>query len=175
MYHGPPSKKDRDELTTLLWETPVNVVSRTAKIDGQFIAETWRKALERRHADPDGAITAARTLLETVCKHILDDAGVPYTDRDDLPKLYGTAAKELNLAPSQHTEEVFRKILGGAHAVVDGLANLRNRLGDAHGQGKRPVEPAPRHAEFAVNTAGSLASFLLATFEHRTPEVGGPK
>ena len=28
--------------------------------------------LQRRFDDPDGAITAARTLLETVCKHILD-------------------------------------------------------------------------------------------------------
>src|ERR1035437_2732880 len=56
-------------------------------------------------------------------------------------------------------------ILGGAHSVVDGLANLRNRLGDAHGQGKRPVKPAPRHAELAVNMAGSVASYLLATFE----------
>src|ERR1019366_2124876 len=34
-----------------------------------------------------------------------------------------------------------------------------------HGQGKRPVKPLPRHAELAVNMAGSMASFLLATFE----------
>ena len=40
-----------------------------------------------------------------------------------------------------------------------------NRLGDAHGQGKRPVKPLPRHAELAVNMAGSMASFLLVTFE----------
>jgi hypothetical protein len=33
------------------------------------------------------------------------------------------------------------------------------------GQGKRPVKPLPRHAELAVNMAGSMASFLLATFE----------
>ena len=56
------------------------------------------------------------------------------------------------------------EMFGGAHSVVDGLANLRNRLGDAHGQGKRPGKPAPRHAELAVNMAGSMASFLLATF-----------
>ncbi len=30
---------------------------------------------ERRLNDPEGAITAARTLLETVCKHMRDDAG----------------------------------------------------------------------------------------------------
>lgn len=168
MWHGQPTKEDRDELAAMLSDTPITVVSDPAKIDSQFITETWRKALDRRHADPDGAITAARSLLESVCKRILDELGVAYSDKDDLPKLYGTAAKELNLAPSQHTEEVFRKILGGAHAVVDGLANLRNRLGDAHGQGKRQVRPAPRHAELAVNMAGSLASFLLATFEARS-------
>jgi hypothetical protein len=27
------------------------------------------------------------------------------------------------------------------------------------------VKPLPRHAELAVNMAGSMASFLLATFE----------
>ena len=36
-----------------------------------------------------------------------------------------------------------------------------------HGQGKRPVKALPRHAELAVNIAGSLASFVLATFESR--------
>ena len=28
-----------------------------------------------------------------------------------------------------------------------------------------PLKPLPRHAEQAVNMAGSMASFLLATFE----------
>jgi hypothetical protein len=32
---------------------------------------------------------------------------------------------------------------------------------------KRPVKPLPRHAELAVNMAGSMASSLLATFEAR--------
>ena len=38
---------------------------------------------------------------------------------------------------------------------------------DAHGQGKRRVKPLPRHAELAVNMAGSVASLLAATFEAR--------
>ncbi len=49
----------------------------------------WKKALERRHSDPDGAITSARTLLETVCKRILDEAGdVRIRTEEDLPALY---------------------------------------------------------------------------------------
>jgi hypothetical protein len=65
----------------------------------------WSKALSRRNQDPEGAITVARTLLETVCKRILDDIPVTYSDKEDLPKLYSMAAKALNLAPDLHTEE----------------------------------------------------------------------
>ncbi|MFZ8631725.1 abortive phage resistance protein, partial [Klebsiella quasipneumoniae subsp. similipneumoniae] len=43
------------------------------RFDENGVHNVWIKALERRHADPEGAITSARTLLETVCKHILDD------------------------------------------------------------------------------------------------------
>ena len=130
----------------------------------QFI---WSKALERRQSDPDGAITAARTLLETVCKHILDEKKVEYTNRTDLPQLYYLVSIELNLSPSQHTEEVFKQILGSCSAIVDGLGTLRNRLGDAHGHGKKLVRPAVRHAELAVNLAGSVALFLVETWEAR--------
>ncbi len=59
----------------------------------------------RRTADPEGAITVARTLLEAVCKHILDGLGIAYAPRDDLPKLYGAVARGLRLAPDQHREE----------------------------------------------------------------------
>lgn len=172
MWHGQPSKDDREELAVMLADIPIAIVTDPAKIDSQSIGDVWRKALDRRHEDPEGAITAARTLLESVCKHILDECSVEYGDNSDLPKLYGLTSKELNLAPSQHTEEAFKKILGGAHSVVDGLANLRNRLGDAHGQGKRPVKPLPRHAGLAVNMAGSMASFLLATFEAKEQGAG---
>jgi hypothetical protein len=158
--------EDIQKLHQMLGTSPIQIpVAAPGRLDTKFISEAWQKSLDRRHEDPEGAITAARTLLETVCKHILDECGVEYGDGTDLPKLYGLTSKELNLAPSQHTEEAFKKILGGVHSVVDGLANLRNRLGDAHGQGKRPVKPLPRHAELAVNMAGSMASFLLATFE----------
>jgi hypothetical protein len=134
--------------------------------DSEFIQETWSKALARRTSDPEGAITSARTLLETVCKHILDDLQVHYDPGDDLPKLYGAASRSLKLAPGQHEEELFRKILGGCHTVVDGLASMRNKLSDAHGHPKR-VRPAPRHAALAVSMAGATATFLLETLAAR--------
>ena len=106
----------------------------------------------------------ARTLIETVCKHILDEQKVSYSDTDDLPKLYRLTADSLNLSPSQHTEQLFRQILGGCQTVIEGLGAMRNRHSDAHGTGKAGVRPASRHAELAVNLAGTMATFLLATW-----------
>jgi uncharacterized protein YfkK (UPF0435 family) len=144
-----------------------DVAAIVSKPNAANVHEIWRKALERRTTDPEGAITTARTLLETVCKHILDEEQVSYTDSEDLPKLYGLVAKQLTLSPSQHTEDVFKRILGGCHSVVEGLGALRNKLGDAHGKGKAGVKPASRHAELAVNLAGAMATFLLETWEAR--------
>jgi hypothetical protein len=50
------------------------------KFDGENVHEVWQKALVRREGDSEGAITSARTLLETVCKHILDQSGVEYPE-----------------------------------------------------------------------------------------------
>lgn len=135
--------------------------------DSDGVHTVWTKALSRRASDPEGAITVARTLMETVCKRILDDLQIEYTDTEDLPKLYSMAAKALNLAPSQHAEEPIKAILGGAMNLVNGIGTLRNRLSDSHGRGGKPVRPSPRHASLAVNTAGAVATFLVETHLER--------
>ncbi|MGF6791458.1 abortive infection family protein [Paraburkholderia sp. 35.1] len=147
------------------------VTAAIEKFDAEYLQTAWRKALERRQADPEGAITMARTLLETTCKHILDELEIVYGDSPELPELYRLTSKALNLAPSQHTEGVFKQILGGCQSVVEGLGALRNRLSDAHGTGKRAARPASRHAELAVNLSGALALYLLATFDARSAET----
>jgi hypothetical protein len=138
-----------------------------SKLSPEAVQAVWNRALERRISDPEGAITSARALLETVCKHILDDLSVSYDEKADLPRLYRLTSEGLKIAPSQHTEQVFKQILGGCTSVVEGLGALRNRLGDAHGGGRARVRPAPRHAQLAVNLAGAMTSFLVATWEAR--------
>lgn len=136
-------------------------------LDSEQIRSAWSRALERRAGDPAGAITAARSLLESVLKHLLDDAGINYSPAEKLPKLYGRAADMLKIAPAQHADQDIRRVLGGCHTVVDGLASLRNNLGDAHGSSPRASAPAPRHAALAVNAAGTLAMFLVETWNEQ--------
>lgn len=127
----------------------------------------WTAALDRRSTDPAGAITLARTLLEDVCRWLLEELDEHAANQDDLPALYRKLAKALKLAPDDHSEQVFKQILGSCQQVVEQLGALRNKLGDAHGGGRRQARPAARHAELAVNLAGSMATFLVATWEAR--------
>jgi hypothetical protein len=149
--------------------TPVDPVVSDAleNFDAEGVHKVWIKALERRHTDPEGAITSARTLLETVCKRVLDETETEYGDKDDLPALYKAVATKLNIAPSQHTEDTFKRILGGATSVVEGLGSLRNKMGDAHGHARKMSHPKPRHAQLAVNLAGTMATFIVETWNER--------
>jgi hypothetical protein len=114
---------------------------------------------------PDRRDHGGRTLLESTCKTVLEDRGVAYAEKDDLPKLYNLVAKELKLAPSDHTEVQIKSILGACTTVVKELGSLRNRVSDSHGSGRRRYRLAERHAALAVNLAGSMALFLMETHE----------
>jgi hypothetical protein len=140
--------------------------------DAPAVQAFWAKALVRRTTDPDGAVTAASTLLEEVCKHIIEDSGGEWDKKWNIPKLYAEAATVLKLAPSQHQEEVFKTILGNCQSVVQSIGSLRNKGGDAHAGGRSRVTFKSRHAALTVNLAGSMALFLIETWQARVEEQG---
>ena len=135
---GYPTYAVRETTATGIQPADEIISKALISFDESGVHDAWQKALDRRTSDPEGAITAAKTLLETVCKHIIDKVDATYGDKDDLPKLYNAAAECLNLAPSQHTEKVFKSILGNCQTVVGNLAALRNKLGDSPRPGQAP-------------------------------------
>lgn len=143
--------------------TSLSIEDALSRCSSKSVGEAWLRCFQRRADDPEGAITSARTMLESVCKYILDDQGEQYNPKEDLPKLYKRTAKLLNLSPGQHNAQIFKQILSGCGSVVDGLASLRNAFGDAHGKGLRHVKASKRHAELAVNLSGTICSFLIST------------
>jgi hypothetical protein len=143
-----------------------DMIAETLKeFDSEHVYSAWNKAIERQKTDPEAALTSARTLLESTCKHILDGLNQQYDDKSDLPELYSAVAKCLNLSPSLHTEQIFKQILSGCHSVVVGIGALRNKLSDAHGKGATAYKPAPRHSALAVNLSGAMSVFLVETYE----------
>jgi hypothetical protein len=169
-----PSYQERrvfinEELSNLLYFVETNSTSpidSSITFDETHLHEQWQKALDRKQVEPEGAITSARALIESVLKFILDEQNIDYNENSELSILYKEVAKTLNLAPEQHQEQVFKQILGGASGVISGLGSMRNKLGDAHGKSKRRIKPSERHSELAVNLAGSMAIFLFKTFKN---------
>lgn len=146
----------------------INQVSNAlTDLNSEYVFEQWEAALERVPSDPDGAITLARSFLESVFKHVLEDLGEEHSSADTLPGLFRRVARRLDIAPDQQTDPEFRKLLGAATTIVDTTAAIRNRLGDAHGRGRGDARALPDHAELAVNAAGSIASFVILRWRSR--------
>lgn len=173
-YDGPgsynrPSDENIAKLRSLLLEGAApGVMAASDRLDQlddwETVRRSWDAALDKVVTDPEGAITATRTTLESVCKHICDERGVSYDDvAGDLAKLYKASAAAMEIAPDQHSERIIKQILSGVATVVNGLGAMRNSLSDSHGRGKASVRPAPRHARLAVNTGFAVASFLIDT------------
>jgi hypothetical protein len=163
-----PSDDDIAKLRSLLLanSSPGAMVTsdRLDKLDDwDAVKRSWDQALAKVVTDPEGAITATRTTLESICKHVCDERGATYDDGWDLARLYKAAAAAMEIAPDQHSEQIIKQILSGVTTVVGGLAAMRNSLSDAHGRGKRSVRPAPRHAKLAVNAGFAIAGFLIDT------------
>ncbi|MBC2644434.1 MULTISPECIES: abortive infection family protein [unclassified Rhodococcus (in: high G+C Gram-positive bacteria)] len=163
-----PSEDDIAKLRSMLLEGSVPgsmaASDRLDQLDDwDAVRRSWDAALDKIVSDPEGAITATRTTLESICKHICDERGASYDDGGDLSKLYKAAASAMNIAPDQHTEQIIKQILSGVGTVVNGLAAMRNSLSDSHGRGKSSVRPAPRHAKLAVNAGFAVAGFLIDT------------
>lgn len=132
-------------------------------LDSNSVNLIWKKALARLPDDPEGAITAGKTLIESACKHILDINKIEYSNKTDFKGLYKLVADSLNMSPEQHSEQIFKQILSGCSSVVNGLGALRNKYSDAHGQGMNNIRPSARHARLVVNLAGTMTLFLIET------------
>ena len=135
-------------------------------IDFDFITQQIAKCDDKiLHGDFEGAITNARSLIEAICKYVLEGRNVQYDGNSDLPELYKAVAKELNMHPEEHVDKPLKQILGGCFSIVNGLGAIRNKLSDAHGQSpKKRYKPLKRHAAFAVASSKALADFIYASY-----------
>ena len=119
-------------------------------------------------SDPAAALLAACAILEAFCKvYIEDNPGLEMPVTATVKPLWATVQRHLGLDPAAMVDDDLKRILGGLASVVDGLGAARTHASSAHGRGRKGYKVEARHARLAVNSAHTLAVFLLETWDHR--------
>lgn len=136
-----------------------------AKEGRERILREWEKAEERLVYDPDGAITSARTVLEALCKHILDSIEMAYPSDGDLPKLYSLVSAKLGLSAKSQISDINKRFFGSVHTIIQAVGELRNKVGDAHGKSFNDASASEAQAQLAVSLSGAVANFLLSALD----------
>lgn len=116
--------------------------------------------------NPGLAFDLAKTLIESVCRAVLSERAIPYTNEDDLPKLLKTAMNHLPFLPptaSEETEirESLKRMISGLNTIMQGICELRNQCGFAsHGSDKQRLIMESVQALLAAEAADTVVGFL---------------
>ncbi|MEN3940999.1 abortive infection family protein [Prosthecobacter sp. SYSU 5D2] len=125
------------------------------------------RALNAVERDPPAAVTAACSLLESLCKAYIEEESLVWPTNKTLSPLWSVTAKHIGLSPDQLHDNDLKRILSGLFSIVEGIAAFRTHAGSAHGREKGAYRISPRHARFAVNAAHTLASFVMETWRFK--------
>ena len=130
---------------------------------------------------PDFAFDLSKTLVESVCKTILEDIGHPADPNWDAPKIMKETTKYLSMLPPGHpnaakARESITKTINGLHTTVQGLCELRNDYGLAsHGRDGFSARLDLRQATLAAQAADTIVSFLYRIHRDALTQTPGAR
>jgi len=132
----------------------------------------FQRAMGNVEKDPASGITAACSMIESLCKVYIEDEGLPLPAKKDIMGLWKVVKSNLGLDPKKLEDEDIIKILASLASVVDGIGALRTHTSSAHGRGRKSYRLEPRHARLAIHGACSLVVFVIETWEARKSGQG---
>ena len=170
---------DKVRLTQAGQSTAVidTLATTAAVIDFDTVNHDLERAMANVDTDPEDAVTAACSIVESVCRSILVELGLPMPAHKDIQGLYKAVRGPLGLDPARSDlpDDVgtdVRSILGGLNTTVQGIGSLRTHGGDAHGRERGRRRSIDRRiARLAIHSASATALFLIETWQHRHPTL----
>ncbi len=132
------------------------------------------RALASIEADPEDAITAACSTIESVCRSILIELGEPLPAKKDVQGLFNAVKGPLGLSPERGDLAPLiagdvRTTLGGLATVIHGVGALRTHAGDAHGRERGYARVDARIGRLAIHASSTIALFLIETWQRKFP------
>lgn len=143
-------------------------------IDFDTVRRDLDRALTSAEQDPEDAVTSACSVVESVCRSVLIELGLPLPQKKDIQGLYQAIREPLGLTPDKPgvPDEIagdVRTILGGLNSIVNGVGSLRTHGGDAHGRERGYRRIDSRIARLAIHSASTVSLFLVETWQKQFP------
>ena len=118
-------------------------------------------------SNPHLALGISKELIETCCKHLLNESGIKANKDWDVPKLVKETNKQIDLLPFEPenielAKSSVAKILGGFSIIAHGISELRNSFGTGHGHLPDFKSLDGIYVKLAVSASSELAVFYLS-------------
>ncbi|TAK43992.1 MAG: hypothetical protein EPO27_13620 [Betaproteobacteria bacterium] len=140
---------------------------RDAIAGGLTHVEQQVRSIERAVVEnPSLAFDLAKTLVESVCRTVLNERNIAFSENDDLPKLFKIASQHLPFLPPMASSEAevrdsLKRTLGGLSTAIKGICELRNKCGFAsHGSGTSRPSMESVQALMAAEAADTIVGFI---------------
>lgn len=146
------------------------VAAPTVKIiDQAYIVSISERAMKDvSDGNYDSAITKCRTLLEEVFFYAIEKKNETPSTKGDIGKLYSQVKSLYHMHQQKDQDNRINALLSGLEKVLTAISEMRNKSSDAHGAGSNRIKLEEHHARLFVNSAMTMAEFVLSVCEHKT-------
>lgn len=135
-------------------------------IDRSYIVSLSERAMKDvSDGNFDSAITKSRTLIEEVFCYVIEKKGETPSESGDIGKLYSQVKTLYNMHQNKDMDKRINGLLSGLEKILTAIAEMRNKGSDSHGVGTKRIQIAEHHARLFVNSAMTMADFVLAVSE----------
>ena len=132
-------------------------------VNREYIKDISLRAMQDvENGNFDSAITKSRTLLEEVFCLVIEKKGEIPSDNGDIGKLYNQVKQLYNMHQDKDIDKRVNGLLSGLEKILSAIAEMRNKGSDSHGVGAKRINIAEHHARLFVNSAMTMADFVLA-------------
>jgi Abortive infection C-terminus len=131
--------------------------------------------------NPGLAFDLAKTLVESTCRVVLSERSIPFSENDDLPKLFKKATGTLPFLPAESSEAAdvrhsLAQMLNGLHTAVQGICELRNRCGFAsHGSDNPRPAMESVQAMLVAGAADAIVGFVFRVHRQDRAPLPSPR
>lgn len=136
-------------------------------IDRNYIKDIAGRAnRDIDNGEYDSAITKSRTLLEEVFCYVIESKNEIPSDKGDIGKLYNQVKSLYNMHQTVDVDRRINSLLSGLEKILTAIKEMRNEASDSHGVGSRRIEIKDYHTRLFVNSATTMADFILSVKEN---------